>query len=193
MAGDAPIGILQTSPDPDGQNIATSPRLLKPWHISDQGLSFVGMWESGVLNGLNWLNQQVTDGFILKVYDDGYGNPTVGLGHKVVPGDGLAIGDTISLERAREFFRVNSEATAHAINHKVMVALHRYEYDAVFSVIFNAGPGDPATELADRLNTGHYEEIPRFLLTFHARSEKIRKRRKTEARLFGQGIYDASH
>ena len=40
----------------------------------------------------------------LKVYKDSLGIPTVGIGHKVVSGDKLKLGDTIDDKRVDEFF-----------------------------------------------------------------------------------------
>ncbi len=55
---------------------------------------------------------QESEGYRLDVYMDTTGNPTVGYGHKVLPGDNLKIGDTITEERANELFA--SDYATHA-------------------------------------------------------------------------------
>lgn len=43
------------------------------------------------------------EGLRLRVYPDTQGHPTVGWGHKVLPEDGLMLGDVIPMERAERF------------------------------------------------------------------------------------------
>lgn len=43
------------------------------------------------------------EGLRLRVYPDTNGHPTVGWGHKVLPEDGLMLGDVIPMERAERF------------------------------------------------------------------------------------------
>ncbi|WP_322061475.1 lysozyme [Paraburkholderia sp. J63] len=163
--------------------------------------------ESGILNGTyrhvvhhHITNLPVVDGFILQVYDDGTGIPTVGLGHRVYPQDHLHIGDVITLDRAKEFFRLNREPAEMAINRDVHVPLHQYEYDALVSVIFNTGPNRrprdpwPSTRsqyLADFLNHGEYGRMHDVIRGFIANI--VAGRRQREARLFDTGVYDATH
>lgn len=66
-------------------------RLWKPWRVSNEGLTFISVWESGVLNGVNFQGYMVTDGFILKAYLDDVGIPKVGCGHRILPEEGLQL------------------------------------------------------------------------------------------------------
>jgi lysozyme len=150
----------------------------------------MGVCESGTVNGI-YRGLPVVDGMILKVYVDSKGFPTVGLGHKVLPVDNLRVGDTISVERAREFARINLAESESAINRRVRVPLHQHEYDSLVSISFNAGPGGGIADLVDIVNTGDYAAVPDFILTHRARG--IEWRRKLEARLFKAGNYDAKH
>ncbi|NML29808.1 lysozyme [Paraburkholderia antibiotica] len=174
-------------------------RLRKPWRISSRGLAFMAEWESGILNGTSRGNP-IVDGFVLKVYDDGLGFPTVGMGHKVTPANNLRLGDTISLERAEAFLRADLADTERAINRDVDVPLHQYEYDALVSVLWNAGPyrnrqdpwqGTRSRHLANILNSGRYEDMPDVILHFVA--THVLSRRRSEANLFANGIYNARH
>ncbi|MGZ9109020.1 MAG: glycoside hydrolase family protein [Micavibrio sp.] len=45
----------------------------------------------------------VREGYRTKVYRDSLGKPTVGVGHLVLPGDNLKVGDVISEARVQEF------------------------------------------------------------------------------------------
>jgi lysozyme len=98
------LGTAVTNTDPNSCVTVQSGRLCKPWHLSQDGCTFMAVLESGVVNGINFLGLPVVDRFIVKVYDDGFGIPTVGLGHRVLPQDHLRLGDVISVQRARDFF-----------------------------------------------------------------------------------------
>lgn len=186
-----PIVTGTTNKTPESVKTGNTDRLGKPWTISDQLLSFLGIWENGVTNGNNFAHQMVTDGFILKVYNDSKKLPTVGCGHLVVAGDKLKLGETITKDKAKELLKNDLSTTEKAINSKVKVPLYKYEYDALVSIAFNAGVGG-VSKLAESVNRGKYEEIP-------AEIEKYRTgggnegRRASEAKLFKSGVYDASH
>lgn len=173
-------------------------RVGKPWTLSDEGYRFIAVLESGILNG-KYKGIPVVDGFFLQVYDDGYGIPTVGLGHKVIPEDNLKIGDLITVERAKGFLAVNLSPVEVAINDGVKVALHQYEYDALVSVLFNSGiyrrksdswPGTRSEYLSDNVNND-YKKIPKIIEGFI--EHRVPGRRRTEAKLFENGDYVATH
>ena len=194
------LATATTNTDPNSCVVVQSGRLCKPWKLSPQGYTFMAVLESGVTNG-TYQGKPVVDGFIVKVYDDGYGIPTVGFGHKVLPADNLRIGDVISVEPARGFFEVNLRPIEAAINRDVRVPLYQYEYDALVSVLFNTGPyprnGDPwhpesrSNHLADFLNHGEYNRMRDVIRSFV--SQRVPWRRRLEANLFETGIYDARH
>lgn len=195
------LGSAVTNTNPNSCVNLQTDRLCKPWKLSSRGYTFIAVLESGVVNGTNYLGLPVADGFIVKVYDDGYGIPTVGLGHKVLPADHLHLGDVISVERARTFFTGDARPIENAINREVHVPLHQYEYDALVSVLFNTGPGarhsDPwypetrVRHLASFPNRGEYNRMRDVIRTFIA--HRVPDRRAIEARLFETGNYDASH
>lgn len=169
-------------------------RSWKPWRVSDEGLSFIAEWESGVLNGVNFLGYTVTDGFVLKAYLDEVGIPTVGCGHRILPDDEIQIGQEISLDRARAFKRHDVSVAERRINADVRVPLFQYEYDALVSVVYNCGSGSGASALINKVNAGDYSLFHDFLLTYRVgHSRGLRVRRASEARLFASGIYNASH
>jgi lysozyme len=122
-----------TNTAPNSCVTAYTKRLGKPWAISNELLSFLGEWESGVLNGKNFQKQIVTGGFILTAYLDDRGNPTVGMGHLIVPDDKIKTGDTISIERARELARRDLAIAEGAINRRVKVPLFQFEFDSLVS------------------------------------------------------------
>jgi lysozyme len=179
-----------TNTNPNSCVEASCDRHGKPWKLSDDGIRFMAVCESGVLNG-TYMGMPVVDGMILKVYVDSKGYPTVGFGHKVIPSDHLHVGDTISVERAHELTRKNFSECESAVNRRVRVPLHQYEYDALVSMAYNAGPGTGIAALVDKVNTADYPSLPAYIRTYRAHG--IEWRRALEARLFGTGNYDARH
>ncbi|MBC8748669.1 MULTISPECIES: lysozyme [Paraburkholderia] len=194
------LGSAVTNTTPNSCVVVQSSRLCKPWVASSQISTFMAVWESGRLNGVtrifhsdhSHIDAPVSEGFILLVYPDDRGNPTVGCGHLVLPEDNLRLGQTISVQRAREFLKKDLKRTERAINSKVHVPLFEYEYDALVSISFNAGAGHAADELTRRVNQGDYENIPDYIKSFRC-GPSLRHRRRTEARIFFEGVYDASH
>lgn len=194
-----PLATVVTNIDPNSCVTVHCDRIGKPWHLSTQGSTFIAVLESGILNG-TFQGKPVVDGFIVKVYDDGFGIPTVGLGHRVVTEDHLGLGDVISVERAINFFKVNLRPIEAAIHRDVRVPLYQHEYDALVSVLFNSGtgrrdgdpwPGNRSQYLASYLNQGEYDRMRDVIRTFVA--HRVPRRRRTEANLFETGNYDASH
>jgi lysozyme len=185
-----PIGHATTNTNPNSNVSLQTKRIGKPWKISDEGIKFVAVCESGVLHG-TYMGLPVVDGMILKVYNDSRGNPTVGLGHLVIPEDHLKVGDDITVERARDFAKRNFTESESAINRRINVPLHQYEYDALVSISFNAGPAGGIAHLVDKVNAGDFAAIPAYIRTYRAHG--IEWRRALEARLFETGNYDATH
>jgi GH24 family phage-related lysozyme (muramidase) len=164
-----------------------------PWSISNEGLSFIAVWESGTLNG-NFAGHHVTEGFILTAYFDNVGIPTVGCGHRILPSDHISVGDTISLERTRAFKKQAIQAVEHRLNSSVRVPLFQYEYDALASIVYNCGAGDGAAEIVRKVNSGHFEEMHDYILRYRVGTNRgVGRRRVKEAKLFQTGVYDASH
>lgn len=194
------LGAAVTNTDPNSCVVVRSGRLCKPWAASSQILTFMAVWESGRLNGITrvfrsghpHIDVPVSEGFILVVYPDNHGNPTVGCGHLVLPEDNLHLGQTISIERARKFLKKDLQRAEHAINSKVHVPLFQHEYDALASISFNAGAGHAADELTRCVNQGNYGNMPDYIEHFR-RGSSLHQRRKAEARVFSKGVYDASH
>lgn len=166
-------------------------RLGKPWRISEDLLPFLGTWECGVLNGINFAHQMVTNGFILKVYKDSRGLPTVGAGHLVVTADKLKPGDKIKEERAKELLKIDLASAEGTVNKHVKVPLYQHEYDALVSITFNTG-AHGASKLLESTNKGNYDAIPAKIQRYRTGGGN-EARRQSEATLFQTGVYDASH
>ena len=181
-------GSLNTTPG--SLIVVQDKRLAKPWNLSEKGLGFIAQLESGVYNG-KYKGYEVTNGMILTVYDDGKSIPTVGLGHKVLPQDNLKLGDKVSLEWAQKIAEKDLSDFIKAVNKKINVPLHQYEFDALTTISFNTGAYTGFDGMAVFLNKGDYKEAPEFIKKY--RSKGLEWRRELEARLFESGNYDGTH
>lgn len=173
------------------QSTGSTERLAKPWKVTEKLLRFIGIWENGVENGKNFAKQTVTNGFILTVYNDSRKLPTVGCGHLVTAADKLKIGDSITIEKAKEILKSDLETAEKAINDKVKVPLYQSEYDALVSIAFNTGRSG-ALKLIEKVNEGDYKTIPKEIEKYRTGGGN-KGRRASEANLFESGNYDATH
>ena len=106
--------------------------------LSSNGLSYIKRWES----------------FRAAAYDDGYGNLTIGYGHKIKPGESVT---RISEAEALQLLTQDVGWAEDAVNSYVRVALTQAQFDALVSLVFNWGPGNFAQSLLlQRLNAGDY-------------------------------------
>lgn len=187
----APIVAGTTNTVAGSQKTGSTDRLAKPWTVSEKLLRFIGIWENGVENGKNFAKQTVTNGFILTVYNDSRSLPTVGCGHLVIVADKLKVGDSITIDKAKEFLKSDLETAEKAINEKVKIPLHQREYDALVSIAFNTGRSG-ALKLIDKVNEGDYKLIPKEIERYRTGGGN-KARRASEANLFESGNYDATH
>lgn len=186
-----PVAAGPTNTITGSQSTGSSNRLAKPWKVSEELLRFIGIWENGVENGKNFAKQTVTNGFILTVYNDSRKLPTVGCGHLVTAADKLKIGDTITIEKAKELLKSDLETAEKAINEKVKVPLYQNEYDSLVSITFNTGRSG-ALKLIEKVNEGDYKSVPKEIEKYRTGGGN-KGRRASEASLFESGNYDATH
>lgn len=124
------------------------------------------------------------------VYDDGYGNLTVGYGHKVESSDNLKLGDTISKSRAEELFEADiAEAESYVNKLPKIASLKQCEFDAIISLVFNVGPEpvvDKNNDLYKALNKNTFVEaeiVKGFTYTM-GKNVHLVKRRNAELNMF---------
>ncbi len=178
-------------------------RLAKPWKISDQLRQAMIKAE-----GAKPREYRSLEG----------GNNTIGIGHKIKDseiknGRFCAGGEYAQPLTMKQMLDLKDEDVAlnggEKINEIVKVPLHQYEMDAIIDLCFNGGPGaltSPASSLYDEngnkqppgtykawlpdlLNSGKYNEVPRFLRNHYNTQNKIwmrgvQNRRNLDARMF---------
>jgi len=105
-----------------------------------------------------------SEAFIGHVYDDGAGNPTIGYGHLIRPGEHFSGG--ITQAQADSLFRQDVERVVNPALDRITVALNQNQVDALGSFIFNVGTGGFIKNLLTSVNTGAFEEVTNRMLQF---------------------------
>ena len=104
-------------------------------------------------NGIDFITDR--EGVELKPYRDQAGLLTVGVGHRLYPGD--PFNRTITLEEARSILREDLKKAEGPISRWVKVPLTQNQFDALVSLVFNIGVGAfQSSTLLRKLNAGDY-------------------------------------
>ena len=132
------------------------------------------------------------------VYRDVAGYPTVGIGHLVLPEDGLRVGDTIEYDQVLDFLESDLDKAEDAVRRLVGdLPLYQHEFDALLDLVYNVGEGNVSEHKSPRLNAainaGDYESIADELHYHHAAGKKakgleIRSERRSS--MFEQASYE---
>lgn len=95
------------------------------------------------------------EGFRAQVYQDSAGHPTIGFGHKLLPGENFPQG--VALDEAERLLKRDTEKAQTAIRSLVKVALTQSQFDALASLVYNIGVSAFAgSTLLKLLNQGFY-------------------------------------
>jgi lysozyme len=105
-----------------------------------------------------------SEAFSARVYDDGAGNPTIGYGHLIRPGENFSGG--ITQAQAEALFRQDVERVVNPALDRITIALTQNQVDALGSFIFNVGTGGFLKNILSYLNAGKLEEATNHMLQF---------------------------
>jgi lysozyme len=105
--------------------------------------------------GIGFIAQH--EGFRPTVYNDPAGNPTIGFGHLITPGEGFA--DPITREQGFDLLRSDIRTRVDPfIQRRVGIALSQNQVDALGSFIYNVGGGAfSRSTLLRHVNAGQFE------------------------------------
>ncbi|OXA83898.1 glycoside hydrolase family protein [Flavobacterium hercynium] len=160
---------------------------------SSRGIDFIKNWESFKSNLYN---------------DDANGHHcTIGYGHLVHRGpcngsEPQEFKDGISKERALELFNFRLVEFENAIKRDITVNLHQYEFDALVSLVFNAGANflnegginDGETKIKIKINNSDYSGgADEFSDVTNGGLSGLVKRRKAEIDMFKNNNYNSTH
>ena len=105
-----------------------------------------------------------SEAFMAKSYDDGAGNPTIGYGHLIRPGEDYSAG--ITEAQAETLFRQDVERVVNPALDKITIDLTQNQVDALGSFIFNVGTGGFLKSILSHVNAGEIEGTTSHMLQF---------------------------
>lgn len=130
------------------------------------------------------------ESFEATVYKDGNGFPTVGWGHKLLPGESFP--DGVTRAQADGILRQDCEVAERAVAKYVEGELTDNEYGACVSLCFNIGSGNfQKSTVARLLNEGDKPAACTAFMNWDhvgtAVSDGLARRRRSEQALFNTG------
>jgi len=137
------------------------------------------------------------EGFRAKPYADSGGKMTVGYGHLMVPGDGVAINDIIEEVQATGLLQRDVLQAVSGVNTYVKVDLDQNEFDALVIFVFNVGcEAFKRSTLLMMLNAGDKRAAALQFLRWDMAGGNhvpgLMKRRLAEETLFVTGSYEGT-
>lgn len=128
---------------------------------------------------------------VLHVYDDGFGYPTLGIGHLLTASEkkAMPIGTKITKEQSRAYFKADAQKYVDAVNAAVKVPITQNQFDALVSLAFNIGTGAIAkASLMRKLNARDYVGAADGFLAWNKVKKQavkgLTRRRNEERKLF---------
>lgn len=127
------------------------------------------------------------EGLCLHVYYDIDGNPTIGYGHKLLPGESYPNG--ITEPKADQLLDSDLVRTEDGVNSLVRVPLTQGQFDALVDFAYNLGIGSLAeSTLLRLLNQGNYagaaDQFTRWDYAGDEVSPGLLRRREAEREMF---------
>lgn len=128
-----------------------------------------------------------SEGFSSNEYNDVAGIPTIGYGHRILPGESFPNGIT---QAQAEAILANDVRTAEAAVQRLVTApLTQGQYDALVDFTYNLGSGNLASStLLKDLNAGNYDAAANQILLWDHAGGKVQPglqaRRQAEFDLF---------
>lgn len=142
--------------------------------VSDAGLDFIAHWEV----------------FVPHVYDDGWGNGTIGYGHlwqKDEPRE-------ISVDQGRALLEQDAKEVARSIKASLTRSITQPQFDALVSLYYNVGPlWITHGTVVQKINANRLAAAASTILQYSKVNGKtvlgVVRRRHAERRLFLEGTY----
>lgn len=127
------------------------------------------------------------EGFRPQVYSDLAGHPSIGYGHKLLPGESYPSG--ITQDEAQALLARDIQWAEKIVNSLVKVPLSQGQFDALVSFTFNNGGGTFAkSSILPELNAGKFMEanweIGRYYFADGKPSTGLLRRRHAEQAMF---------
>lgn len=129
------------------------------------------------------------EGLRLKPYKDAVGFPTIGYGHKILPGEGDL--SSITFAHADDLLNLDLSIAARAVLKYTSVSLKENQLASLISFVFNLGSGTyQRSTLRMKLNRGDYKAVPselkRYIYASGIKLPGLVRRREAESFIWSQ-------
>lgn len=118
----------------------------------------------------------------LSLYNDGFGNLTIGYGHKILSGESYK---KISLQQAEQILKSDIKEVETFLHKNITAKLTQNQFDALVSLTFNIGKGNlMKTELFKAVNAANLKKANEVFPQTFVEIASLASRRKLEAGIF---------
>ena len=164
---------------------------MNPFLIGLIGIGIYLMTKSMSESGRDLIKR--LEGYSPFIYDDSAGIPTIGWGHKLLPGENIKFQHGINQATAEDLLTQDMQFAVNAVNYYVTVPLTQNQFNALVSFVFNIGASAFAdSTLLKELNNKNYNAVDDQLkrwkyVTINGVkkiSQGLVKRRENEINLF---------
>ncbi len=139
--------------------------------------------------GLDFITNH--EGYSDKVYKDAAGNPTIGYGHLILPGENFDKG--VTKQQAKDLLAQDAKTAVDAVNKNLTGKVSQTQFDALVSFTYNVGAGALAkSTLLSNINGGKEVTKENFTDYNHAGGKVVAgltTRRTDEFNLYSRGVY----
>jgi lysozyme len=134
-------------------------------------------------------NIQRWEGYSRTAYQDIAGNWSIGIGHLIVPGDGLSSTSVLTDGQVYDLFAADLTNAEQGIYANVSVPISQGMFDALADFVFQFGAGKFASStLLSLLNSGDYQgaanELPKWVHSGQTVVAQLVDRRATAQQMF---------
>lgn len=154
----------------------------KQYSISKKGVDFIAKHEK----------------FEPRTYPDAAGHPTIGFGHKLLPGESFP--DGITRDQAQQLLEHDLSTAENIVRNSVTVDITQSQFDALTSLAYNIGGNSfNNSSLLQSLNEGNYAAAADHFLDWNKIRDPqtqhllpnngLTNRRNEERNMFLRGIY----
>jgi lysozyme len=131
------------------------------------------------------------EGYSSQIYNDSAGNPTIGYGHLIKPGENFSNG--ITQQQATALLAQDAQSAVAAVNAKLTAKISQKQFDALVDFTYNLGAKNLGkSTLISNINAGKTVTQQNFTDWNRAGGKVVKGltiRRTDEYDLFTRGIY----
>lgn len=141
-------------------------------HVTEEGIKFIQKWEGTRLN----------------IYNDIAGYPSIGVGHRILPGEQFSQG--ISNDEAANLLKSDLQIAERSVLRLIAIPLADNQFSALVSFSFNLGGGClQRSTLRRKINRNDSideikAEFAKWCFAGHIKSKGLLRRRQAEAELY---------